>query len=170
MDPLTVFPVRAHHGRPALKSFGYVYLIGSPTFRWYKIGKSRSVNIRLERIGVLLPFRVELFALWRAWSSGVESQLHRDYKASRIHGEWFSFSQKELLQVITTEVANASLVYPGEINSRAIAFQNLERDFSPKEGKHPAIKFVKEIDHRIAVQHILARKLKQAFRDYPADS
>jgi len=34
---------------------GYVYLIGSPTFGWYKIGKSRKPEIRIENLGILLP-------------------------------------------------------------------------------------------------------------------
>ena len=43
---------------------GYVYLIGSSRFGWYKIGKSRSATIRVQTLGILLPFKVEVFAVW----------------------------------------------------------------------------------------------------------
>jgi hypothetical protein len=45
---------------------GYVYLIGTPIFGWYKIGKSITPEIRVKDLGILLPFKIKVMAIWKA--------------------------------------------------------------------------------------------------------
>ena len=81
---------------------GFVYLIGNDTFGWYKIGKSIHPNIRIKDVGVLLPFTVEVKAVWASqWHGELEAKLHRDFKDRRQgKSEWFAFSQKEVAEII----------------------------------------------------------------------
>ena len=39
---------------------GFVYLIGSPLFGWYKIGKSKTPEVRVSNLGILLPFKLKI--------------------------------------------------------------------------------------------------------------
>ena len=69
---------------------GYVYLIGTPIFGWYKIGKSRTPEVRVKDLGILLPFKVEIIGVWKAVNHHLmESTLHEMYKTNKINGEWF---------------------------------------------------------------------------------
>lgn len=81
---------------PSIPSYpGYVYLLGSSRFGWFKIGKSTRPDIRVNELGILLPFKIELFALWGTRNhSLLESALHREYADHRINGEWFCFNRK----------------------------------------------------------------------------
>jgi hypothetical protein len=80
---------------------GYVYLIGSTRFGWYKIGKSVRPDIRLSEIGVLLPFRIDLFAMWGTQNhSLLEGAFHREYAVHHIHGEWFCFDRKTFTRLV----------------------------------------------------------------------
>ena len=80
---------------------GYVYFIGSKTFGWYKIGKSKIPDVRIENIGILLPFKVEVICVWKAENRHLlESTLHDIYKNKRINGEWFEFTKKEAYDVV----------------------------------------------------------------------
>lgn len=76
---------------------GHVYLIGSRRFHWFKIGKSSRAAIRVSELGILLPFKVEVIAVWNAIDhTKLENELHKQYAACRINGEWFSFSNDQL--------------------------------------------------------------------------
>ena len=56
---------------------GYVYLIGSPLFGWYKIGKSKTPEIRVNHLGILLPFKIHIIGVWSAKNhSLLETTLH----------------------------------------------------------------------------------------------
>jgi hypothetical protein len=114
---------------------GYVYLIGSHTFRWYKIGKSANPTIRARDLGILLPFRVEVVTVWKMSAyHAMERMLHEKYAANRVNGEWFSFDKKEL-QAIIEEMQWAA-------TDAAAGFSNIERDFGPN-GTHFKVKFKK---------------------------
>jgi hypothetical protein len=139
-------------------AFGYVYLIGSPTFKWYKIGKANTAHIRLKNIGILLPFKIELFAIWTAWSSDAEGRIHRQYARQRINGEWFHFGEKEILSVISDPHENMTLV------QGATAFTNIESDCSP--GWALRVRARKIPSPQKALEHILIRRLKQAAREF----
>ena len=106
---------------------GYVYLIGSSTFKWYKIGKSSRPVIRMTELGILLPFRIEVIAVWKLSNyNAVEHDLHEKHAANRINGEWFSFNAEEV-KAIVADMSYAS-------TDAAIGFANIEQDYAP-EGK-----------------------------------
>jgi hypothetical protein len=80
---------------------GYVYLIGSHLYRWYKIGKSNTPKIRIKDIGILLPFKIEVIAVWRTERDAyLESMLHAKYRNNHINGEWFHFDPIEIKALI----------------------------------------------------------------------
>jgi hypothetical protein len=103
---------------------GYVYLIGSPLFHWYKIGKSSNAAIRVTDLGVLLPFRIEVIAIWKVpnhheW----ERILHERFRSKNLNGEWFVFDEEEIRSIVA-EMAWAA--------TKTIAdFTNMDRDFAP---------------------------------------
>src|ERR1017187_8550118 len=108
---------------------GYVYLIGSKVFRWYKIGKSRTPEVRIKALGILLPFKIEIIGVWKANNHTLlESELHQKYEYSRVNGEWFSFhnNEAEKLFQFLPEIAR---VYPKEnLNSILTSFSNIVED------------------------------------------
>lgn len=143
-------------------AFGYVYLIGSRAFKWYKIGKAKHAQVRLETIGILLPFKIEVFAVWASWSKDAERRMHRKYADHRINGEWFHFEDKELKSVIVDSQDNLTLMDGG------IAFTNMERDCGCPEGKVIRVKTLdiqKNTPQKI-LEYILIHKLRQAAREF----
>jgi hypothetical protein len=103
---------------------GYVYLIGSPTFHWYKIGRSRLPHLRVKNIGIILPFKIELIATWFTVAERVlERELHEKYAANHINGEWFRFTAKEVKAML------AEIPY-AEVHSK-VKFTNIEKDAAP---------------------------------------
>ena len=83
------------------KCMGYVYLIGSPRYKWYKIGKSTNVTVRISDLRILLPFRIDIIAIWKSSGHGqLESQLHRRLAGNRINGEWFSLTRDEVKALV----------------------------------------------------------------------
>lgn len=81
---------------------GYVYLIGSVRFGWYKIGKSKNASIRINHLGILLPFRIEIFGVWKTDNPTLlESHLHDKYRSNRINGEWFSFTAERVRSLLS---------------------------------------------------------------------
>lgn len=109
---------------------GFVYLIGTPYFGWYKIGKSVSPEIRVQDIGILLPFKIEIIGIWRAENHHLlESTLHEMYKNNRINGEWFRFKRIEVKQLFLS-LPESVRIFPSENNPNSIfgKFSNVERD------------------------------------------
>lgn len=91
---------------------GYVYLIGTPIFGWYKIGKSRTPEVRVKDLGILLPFKVEIIGVWKAVNHHLmESTLHEMYKTNKINGEWFEFTKKQAYNVFSS-IPEESRIYP----------------------------------------------------------
>ena len=75
---------------------GYVYLIGTPTFGWYKIGKSSTPEVRVKDLGILLPFKLYIIGVWYAENHHLmETTLHEIYSSCRINGEWFEFTGEQ---------------------------------------------------------------------------
>lgn len=90
---------------------GYVYLIGTPIFGWYKIGKSISPEIRINNLGILLPFKIQVMGLWKANNHHLlEKTLHDIYKDKQINGEWFEFTKSEVQELFIT-IPNAAKIY-----------------------------------------------------------
>jgi hypothetical protein len=75
---------------------GYVYFIGSPLFGWYKIGKSKTPEVRVKDLGILLPFKIHIIGVWFTNNRhDAEKALHEIHKEKRINGEWFEFTKQE---------------------------------------------------------------------------
>lgn len=112
--------------------YGYVYLIGSSRFGWYKIGKSKTPNMRVKQLGILLPFKVEVFAIWKSDNhSLLETLFHEKYLGNAINGEWFSFNRKQAEKIILEYPPyNAERVFPtaATIGSNFSTFSNLKED------------------------------------------
>jgi len=130
---------------------GYVYLIGSRQFGWFKIGKSRTPDIRINDIGILLPFRIELFAIWGTKNhSALESAFHRKYAEQHIHGEWFLFNRKTLEAMI--------IEYPPFWATRIFPAGDLEAKEITRSAATDRSKKVSEIDYRNRREHYHAFK------------
>lgn len=85
---------------PAPQS-GYVYLLGSRQFGWYKIGMSKNAEIRIKNIGILLPFKIEVFAIWKSDNArALEAAFHGKWSSAAINGEWFSFSDSTAHRIV----------------------------------------------------------------------
>ena len=116
---------------------GYVYLIGSPVFHWYKIGKSHVPAIRIKDLGILLPFKVEVVAVWKSDNyHNLERTLHEQCSACRINGEWFRFTDKQISDLL--------LEVGLPISGTMLNFSNIERDAAP-DGHVPKLGFVKDL-------------------------
>lgn len=88
---------------------GYVYLVGSTNFGWYKIGKSARPETRVKELGILLPFKVEVVGIWKAQNHHIaEKALHEKFSAFRLNGEWFRLDRKQIealrAELVTSEV------------------------------------------------------------------
>ena len=110
-------------------SAGYVYLIGTPIFGWYKIGKSRTPEVRVKDLGILLPFKLHVIGIWGAKNHHLmESVLHEMYQMNRINGEWFEFSSKEVFNVFST-IPEETRIYPKQTDNHPLdRFSNIEED------------------------------------------
>lgn len=109
---------------------GYVYLIGNPIFKWYKIGKSVSPEVRVQELGILLPFKLTVIGVWKAADhSLLESELHARYEYCRINGEWFRFEHDEIYHLFRL-LPKTACVYPLETmpNQTLEKFSNIEED------------------------------------------
>ncbi len=114
---------------------GYVYLIGNSTFHWYKIGKAKTPEIRVSDLGILLPFKIKIFGIWKAQNhSLMETALHERYAKARINGEWFTFSDKSVQEIYTTIPYDACVFWhTWKTESVFSKFSNMEKDIlSPK--------------------------------------
>lgn len=79
---------------------GYVYLIQSPTGH-YKIGKSKTPEIRHKEIGLLLPFEIKLVHTIKCEGySQAEKLLHQRYASKRTNGEWFNLSVDDVSSIL----------------------------------------------------------------------
>lgn len=107
---------------------GHVYLIGSRLFGWYKIGKSSNAAIRVSELGILLPFRIEVIAIWKSENHHeLEKFLHEKYADERINGEWFAFRKGRLNDVIYQ--INGLRLASHQVNNIS-SFSNIEKDAS----------------------------------------
>lgn len=111
---------------------GYVYLIGSRLYHWYKIGRSTTPKIRIKDIGILLPFKIEVVAIWRTDSDAyLESLLHRKYEDNHINGEWFHFDKFEI-DALILDVPYTMVQFQSLTN-----FVNMETDYLRVSKKPP---------------------------------
>jgi len=81
-----------------------VYVLGSREHGWYKIGMASDVEARCKNIQALNPFAIEIIASWTLSHTAtvvMEAHLHTRYARKRIRGEWFSFTTRELEEVLS---------------------------------------------------------------------
>lgn len=133
---------------------GYVYLIGSSKFRWYKIGKSKTPDVRVKDIGILLPFKIQVFGVWKAENhSLMESAMHEIYAPHRINGEWFAFSDKKIREIRDSIPGEACVFwYKRDTNSKLSKFSNVDQDIllrKDKNEKMQVIQIVRKEDRHI---------------------
>jgi hypothetical protein len=109
---------------------GYVYLIGNDKFHWFKIGKSKTPEIRVGNLGILLPFKIKVFAIWKADNHHkMESALHEIHADARINGEWFSFSDKRVQAIYESIPREACVFWHCQQTESAFSnFSNMEKD------------------------------------------
>jgi len=125
---------------------GFVYFIGTPTFGWYKIGKSKTPEVRIRDLGILLPFKLEVLAVWRAENHHqMERALHEIYAPQKINGEWFEFSRKQAQEVIDKIPSETRVPQESDRFSNVaedtkrdkkvigVRVQKLRGDFTPEE-------------------------------------
>ena len=112
---------------------GYVYLIGSSRFGWYKIGQSRTAEIRVQTLGILLPFKIEVFAVWKTEHPvRLEAAMHEKYSEYRINGEWFSFQEYERAKVVSDDPP----LHAVKVAGFGATFSNIDKDvLLPKSPK-----------------------------------
>lgn len=113
---------------------GYVYLIGTSVYGWYKIGKSKTPEVRISNLGILLPFKIKVYRVWRAEDhDAMEKALHEMYTQNRINGEWFQFTRQQLISMI--DKIPAEVVLKDE--ERLDKFSNINEDVRQSEtGKY----------------------------------
>jgi len=150
---------------------GYVYLIGTPTFRWYKIGKSRVPEIRIQDLGILLPFKIEIVGIWKAHDhTALESLLHERYAERRINGEWFHFYRAEVMGIFASLPEEARIFPSGNSDSFFAKFSNIERDCPEGKRLHLSTRrvrgnFTDEQRAYLRQKAIEEHKKKKALRD-----
>lgn len=77
---------------------GYVYLLGGGGY--YKIGRSKSVGSRVRQLAIQLPFPVELIHHIPCEDYvAAEKELHELYDDSRLNGEWFTLSERDVTHI-----------------------------------------------------------------------
>jgi hypothetical protein len=152
---------------------GYVYLIGTPVFNWYKIGKSRVPEIRIQDLGILLPFKVEIIGIWKAENhTMMESMLHVKYANRRINGEWFHFYRTEITGLFSY-LPSSVRVFPSDNSPNSVfaRFSNIERDCPEGKKIHVSVRKIKNVDMtdeeraRLRQKGVEEHRRKKALRD-----
>ena len=74
----------------------YIYLIQSLEDGYYKIGKSKNPNKRINQLQTGNSSELKLITIYRSdLSNKIERTLHRKYSHLKKEGEWFDLSIKE---------------------------------------------------------------------------
>lgn len=82
-------------GRPKQKRVvsGWVYILQAGPF--YKIGKTKNVDRRIEQLATLPPFDIEIVHTIKTKDMGrLELELHERFADKRKHGEWFELDEE----------------------------------------------------------------------------
>jgi hypothetical protein len=83
-----------------------VYVIGSPDFRYVKIGTTTKIDRRLVSLQGGCP--VPLCVMWKtAGGRDLEQKLHSILRRFRTRGEWFDFGDRDAVEIVEREVVRA---------------------------------------------------------------
>lgn len=108
---------------------GYVYLIGTSTFGWYKIGKAKTPEVRVKDLGILLPFKLKVFGVWKAENHHLlEKTLHEIYNAQRINGEWFEFTGDHVTRIFESLPVESQVYTSKDTDHTLATFSNVTED------------------------------------------
>ena len=78
------------------KSNGYVYIIEGAN-GWFKIGRTKNPVNRINKLGVVLPFPIEINHLIKTDDMyRLEKRLHEIFSEVRGKGEWFRLSSEDV--------------------------------------------------------------------------
>ena len=89
-------PAEKREPRPKTKKPGYVYLIRAEN-GYYKIGRAKNYQERIERLEVKLPFSIEpLHILQCVDMVEAERALHIRFQDKRVNGEWFALTPEDV--------------------------------------------------------------------------
>ena len=82
--------------KPKKQHPGYVYLIRAEN-GYYKIGRAKNYQERIERLEVKLPFSIEPLHILQCVDM-VESEraLHIKFQDKRVNGEWFALTPEDV--------------------------------------------------------------------------
>jgi hypothetical protein len=99
-----------------------VYVLGTPGSNTVKIGTTANLRRRLADIQRMSPVPLEAF--WTCpGGRDLETQLHRHFKGFRSHGEWFTFTSGDPVQLIQAAVETQPWVKKSPVS--------LDRNVSP---------------------------------------
>ena len=79
---------------------GWVYLVKAEELNQYKIGRSRTPDIRLKELQKQSPIKLTLIHLIECQDAAVaETYLHKRFAKCRVGGEWFALSNKDVVWI-----------------------------------------------------------------------
>lgn len=108
----------------ARRSKASVYLIGDRAAGVYKIGVAINPKQRLKQLKSGSSYKLSVIAAGLQFDAfNLEKQLHREFNAHRLHGEWFALSDEQV----------ADIVYRLE-HPRTVRFQDGELVWVEPEG------------------------------------
>lgn len=119
-DVLSAFSIKTHHtpfnhsnlygkipwstlgGKPKAVERKHIYIIGCKKLRTIKIGISSNPKSRLASLQTNCPYKLELLFVSEAKENArdIERDLHHRLSLYRLHGEWFSESAYDQIDLV----------------------------------------------------------------------
>ena len=85
----------------SIRKLPVVYALSTHDFAYVKLGMTSSLKQRFINIQTACPFKLFLWLGIRTpIPEQIESYLHKKYKEFRVNGEWFSFRQEQLDELL----------------------------------------------------------------------
>lgn len=121
-------------GHPAERVGYVVYIVGQPGNPRVKIGYTKNIRTRLVAYQTHSP--IELEVLWTCYGGfALEQEIHREFKAFRIHGEWFDFRGKDPVAAVARFVRGFDAIRLAAIENRLagsrLGDENSEFEWAP---------------------------------------
>lgn len=90
--------------KQSTRSPGWVYLVKAEGLEQYKIGRSRTPEIRLKTLQQQSPISLTLTHLIKCTDMGAtELYLHRRFSQCRVGGEWFALTPESVQWIISQD-------------------------------------------------------------------